>query len=113
MDASDGELTVEAARLVAEHLYMKIGKMQVFVQRKVGKLSVTKPDAIVASHTRIRHSVIDALNYGMASVPENLGEMALAEDDAELNEWSSCVMKAAYDQYMWELGVAYPEREQQ
>ena len=112
MDASDGELTVEAARLVAEHLYMKIGKMQVFVQRKVGKLSVTKPDANVASHTRIRHSVIDALNYGMASVPENLGEMALAEDDAELNEWSSCVMKAAYDQYMWEIGVAYPEWEQ-
>lgn len=113
MDASDGALTPESARLVAEHLYTKIGKMQVFVQRKVGKLNVTGPDANVASHTRIRHSVIDALNYGMASVPENLGEMALAEDDAELNEWSSCVMKAAYDQYMWELGVAYPEREQQ
>lgn len=113
MDASDGELTVEAARLVAEHLYMKIGKMQVFVQRKVGKLNVTGPDANVASHTRIRHSVIDALNYGMASVPENLGEMALAEDDAELNEWSTSVMKAAYDQYMWEISVAYPKWEQQ
>lgn len=113
MDASDGELTVEAARLVAEHLYMKIGKMQVFVQRKVGKLNVTGPDANVASHTRIRHSLIDALNYGMASVPENLGEMALAEDDAELNEWSTSVMKAAYDQYMWEISVAYPKWEQQ
>ena len=113
MDASDGELTVEAARLVAEHLYMKIGKMQAFVQRKVGKLNVTGPDANVASHTRIRHSLIDALNYGMASVPENLGEMALAEDDAELNEWSTSVMKAAYDQYMWEISVAYPKWEQQ
>ena len=113
MDASDGELTVEASRLVAEHLYMKIGKMQVFVQRKVGKLNVTGPDANVASHTRIRHSLIDALNYGMASVPENLGEMALAEDDAELNEWSTSVMKAAYDQYMWEISVAYPKWEQQ
>lgn len=113
MDASDGELTVEAARLVAEHLYMKIGKMQVFVQRKVGKLNVTGPDANVASHTRIRHSVIDALNYGMASVPENLGEMALAEDDTELNEWSTGVMKAAYDQYMWEISVAYPDYERQ
>lgn len=113
MDASDGELTAESARLVAEHLYTKIGKMQTFVQRKVGKLNVTGPDANVASHTRIRHSVIDALNYGMASVPENLGEMALAEDDTELNEWSTSVMKAAYDQYMWEIGVAYPEWEQQ
>lgn len=113
MDASDGELTVEAARLVAEHLYMKIGKMQVFVQRQVGKLNVTGPDANVASHTRIRHSLIDALNYGMASVPENLGEMALAEDDAELNEWSTSVMKAAYDQYMWEISVAYPKWGQQ
>ena len=112
MDASDGELTAESARLVAEHLYTKIGKMQTFVQRKVGKLNVTGPDANVASHTRIRHSVIDALNYGMASVPENLGEMALAEDDTELNEWSTSVMKAAYDQYMWEIGVAYPEWEQ-
>ena len=113
MDVSDGNLTAESARLAAEHLYVKIGKMQVFVQRKVGKLNVTGPDANVASHTRIRHSVIDALNYGMASVPENLGEMALAEDDAELNEWSAGVMKVAYDQYMWELGVAYPEWEQQ
>lgn len=113
MDVSDGELTAESARLVAEHLYTKIGKMQVFIQGTVGKLNVTKPDANVASHTRIRHSVIDALNYGMASVPENLGEMALAEDDAELNEWSTSVMKAAYDQYMWEIGVAYPEWEQQ
>lgn len=113
MDASGGELTAESARLVAEHLYTKIGKMQTFVQRKVGKLNVTGPDANVASHTRIRHSVIDALNYGMASVPENLGEMALAEDDTELNEWSTGVMKAAYDQYMWEIGVAYPEWEQQ
>lgn len=113
MDVSDGELTAESARLVAEHLYTKIGKMQVFIQGTVGKLNVTKPDANVASHTRIRHSVIDALNYGMASVPENLGEMALAEDDTELNEWSTGVMKAAYDQYMWELGVAYPEWEQQ
>ena len=113
MDVSDGELTAEAARLVAEHLYRKIGNMQVFVQRKVGKLNVTKPDANVASHTRIRHSLIDALNYGMASVPENPGEMALAEDDAELNEWSTSVMKAAYDQYMWEISVAYPEYEQQ
>ena len=113
MDASDGNLTAESARLVAEHLYRKIGKMQVFIQGAVGKLNVTKPDANVASHTRIRHSVIDALNYGMASVPENLGEMALAEDDTELNEWSTSVMKAAYDQYMWEIGVAYPEWEQQ
>lgn len=113
MDVSDGELTAESARLVAEHLYTKIGKMQVFIQGTVGKLNVTKPDANVASHTRIRHSVIDALNYGMASVPENLGEMALAEDDAELNEWSTSVMKAAYDQYMWEISVAYPEWEQQ
>ena len=113
MDASDGELTAESARLVAEHLYTKIGKMQVFIQGTVGKLNVTKPDANVASHTRIRHSVIDALNYGMASVPENLGEMALAEDDTELNEWSTSVMKAAYDQYMWEISVAYPEWEQQ
>lgn len=113
MDASDGILTAESARLVAEHLYRKIGNMQVFVQRKVGKLNVTKPDANVASHTRIRHSLIDALNYGMASVPENLGELALAEDDTELNEWSTGVMKAAYDQYMWEIGVAYPEWEQQ
>lgn len=112
MDASDGNLTAESARLVAEHLYRKIGNMQVFVQRKVGKLNVTGPDANVASHTRIRHSLIDALNYGMASVPENLGEMALAEDDTELNEWSTSVMKAAYDQYMWEIGVAYPEWEQ-
>lgn len=111
MDASDGNLTAESARLVAEHLYRKIGNMQVFVQRKVGKLNVTGPDANVASHTRIRHSLIDALNYGMASVPENLGEMALAEDDTELNEWSTSVMKAAYDQYMWELSVAYPEWE--
>ena len=111
MDASDGILTAESARLVAEHLYVKIGNMQTFVQRKVGKLNVTKPDANVASHTRIRHSVIDALNYGMASVPENLGELALAEDDTELNEWSTSVMKAAYDQYMWEIGVAYPEWE--
>lgn len=111
MDASDGILTAESARLVAEHLYRKIGKMQVFIQGTVGKLNVTGPDANVASHTRIRHSVIDALNYGMASVPENLGEMALAEDDAELNEWSSGVMKAAYDQYMWEIGVAYPKWE--
>lgn len=113
MDASDGNLTAESARLVAEHLYRKIGNMQVFVQRKVGKLNVTGPDANVASHTRIRHSLIDALNYGMASVPENLGEMALAEDDTELNEWSTSVMKAAYDQYMWEISVAYPEWEQQ
>lgn len=113
MDASDGELTAESARLVAEHLYRKIGNMQVFVQRKVGKLNVTGPDANVASHTRIRHSLIDALNYGMASVPENLGEMALAEDDTELNEWSTSVMKAAYDQYMWEISVAYPEWGQQ
>lgn len=113
MDASDGELTAESARLVAEHLYTKIGKMQVFIQGVVGKLNITKPNANVASHTRIRHSVIDALNYGMASVPENLGEMALAEDDTELNEWSTSVMKAAYDQYMWEIGVAYPEWEQQ
>lgn len=113
MDASDGVLTPESARLVAEHLYRKIGNMQVFVQRKVGKLNVTGPDANVASHTRIRHSLIDALNYGMASVPENLGELALAEDDAELNEWSTSVMKAAYDQYMWEISVAYPEYEQQ
>lgn len=113
MDVSDGELTAEAARLVAEHLYRKIGNMQVFVQRKVGKLNVKDPDANVASHTRIRHSLIDALNYGMASVPENLGELALAEDDAELNEWSTSVMKAAYDQYMWEISVAYPEYEQQ
>lgn len=113
MDASDGILTAESARLVAEHLYTKIGNMQVFVQRKVGKLNVTGPDANVASHTRIRHSVIDALNYGMASVPENLGELALAEDDTELNEWSTSVMKAAYDQYMWEISVAYPEWEQQ
>lgn len=113
MDASDGNLTAESARLVAEHLYRKIGNMQVFVQRKVGKLNVTGPDANVASHTRIRHSVIDALNYGMASVPENLGELALAEDDTELNEWSTSVMKAAYDQYMWEISVAYPEWEQQ
>lgn len=113
MDASDGNLTAESARLVAEHLYRKIGNMQVFVQRKVGKLNVTKPDANVASHTRIRHSLIDALNYGMASVPENLGELALAEDDTELNEWSTSVMKAAYDQYMWEISVAYPEWEQQ
>ena len=60
MDASDGILTAESARLVAEHLYRKIGNMQVFVQRKVGKLNVTGPDANVASHTRIRHSVIDA-----------------------------------------------------
>ena len=112
MDASDGILTAESARLVAEHLYRKIGNMQVFVQRKVGKLNVTGPDANVASHTRIRHSLIDALNYGMASVPENLGEMALAEDDTELNEWSTSVMKAAYDQYMWEISVAYPEWEQ-
>jgi len=111
MDASDGILTPESARLVAEHLYRKIGNMQVFVQRKVGKLNVTGPDANVASHTRIRHSLIDALNYGMASVPENLGELALAEDDTELNEWSTSVMKAAYDQYMWELSVAYPEWE--
>lgn len=86
--------------------------MQVFIQGAVGKLNVTKPDANVASHTRIRHSVIDALNYGMASVPENLGEMALAEDDTELNEWSTSVMKAAYDQYMWEISVAYPKWEQ-
>ena len=113
MDASEGVLTAESARLVAEHLYTKIGKMQVFIQGTVGKLNVTKPDANVASHTRIRHSVIDALNYGMASVPENLGELALAEDDAELNEWSTSVMKAAYDQYMWEISVAYPEWEQQ
>lgn len=113
MDVSDGELTAEAARLVAEHLYRKIGNMQVFVQRKVGKLNVKDPDANVASHTRIRHSLIDALNYGMASVPENLGELALAEDDAELNEWSTSVMKAAYDQYMWEISVAYPEYEKQ
>ena len=113
MDASDGILTPESARLVAEHLYRKIGNMQVFVQRKVGKLNVTGPDANVASHTRIRHSLIDALNYGMASVPENLGEMALAEDDTELNEWSTGVMKAAYDQYMWEISVAYPDYEQQ
>lgn len=113
MDASDGVLTPESARLVAEHLYRKIGNMQVFVQRKVGKLNVTDPDANVASHTRIRHSLIDALNYGMASVPENLGELALAEDDADLNEWSTSVMKAAYDQYMWEISVAYPEYEQQ
>ena len=113
MDASDGILTPESARLVAEHLYRKIGNMQVFVQRKVGKLNVTGPDANVASHTRIRHSLIDALNYGMASVPENLGEMALAEDDTELNEWSTGVMKAAYDQYMWEISVAYPKWEQQ
>lgn len=113
MDASDGNLTAESARLVAEHLYRKIGNMQVFVQRKVGKLNVTGPDANVASHTRIRHSLIDALNYGMASVPENLGELALAEDDTELNEWSTSVMKAAYDQYMWEISVAYPEWEQQ
>lgn len=113
MDASDGNLTAESARLVAEHLYRKIGNMQVFVQRKVGKLNVTGPDANVASHTRIRHSLIDALNYGMASVPENLGEMALAEDDTELNEWSTGVMKAAYDQYMWEISVAYPDYEQQ
>ena len=113
MDASDGNLTAESARLVAEHLYRKIGKMQVFIQGTVGKLNVTKPDANVASHTRIRHSVIDALNYGMASVPENLGELALAEDDTELNEWSTSVMKAAYDQYMWEISVAYPEWEQQ
>lgn len=113
MDASDGNLTAESARLVAEHLYRKIGNMQVFVQRKVGKLNVTGPDANVASHTRIRHSLIDALNYGMASVPENLGELALAEDDTELNEWSTGVMKAAYDQYMWEISVAYPEWEQQ
>ena len=113
MDAGDGVLTPESARLVAEHLYRKIGNMQVFVQRKVGKLNVTGPDANVASHTRIRHSLIDALNYGMASVPENLGELALAEDDAELNEWSTSVMKAAYDQYMWEISVAYPEYEQQ
>lgn len=112
MDASDGNLTAESARLVAEHLYRKIGNMQVFIQGTVGKLNVTEPDANIASHTRIRHSVIDALNYGMASVPENLGELALAEDDAELNEWSTGVMKAAYDQYMWELGVAYPEWEQ-
>ena len=112
MDASDGILTAESARLVAEHLYRKIGKMQVFIQGSVGKLNVTKPDANVASHTRIRHGVIDALSYGMASVPENLGELALAEDDTELNEWSTSVMKAAYDQYMWELGVAYPEWEQ-
>jgi len=111
MDASNGILTPESARLVAEHLYRKIGNMQVFVQRKVGKLNVTGPDANVASHTRIRHSLIDALNYGMASVPENLGELALAEDDTELNEWSTSVMKAAYDQYMWELSVAYPEWE--
>lgn len=113
MDASDGNLTPESARLVAEHLYRKIGNMQVFIQRAVGKLNVSEPDANVASHTRIRHSVIDALNYGMASVPENLGELALAEDDTELNEWSTSVMKAAYDQYMWEIGVAYPEWEQQ
>lgn len=113
MDASGGILTPESARLVAEHLYRKIGNMQVFVQRKVGKLNVTGPDANVASHTRIRHSLIDALNYGMASVPENLGELALAEDDTELNEWSTSVMKAAYDQYMWEISVAYPEWEQQ
>lgn len=113
MDASDGNLTAESARLVAEHLYRKIGNMQVFVQRKVGKLNVTGPDANVASHTRIRHSLIDALNYGMASVPENLGELALAEDDTELNEWSTGVMKAAYDQYMWEISVAYPDYEQQ
>lgn len=113
MDASDGILTAESARLVAEHLYRKIGNMQVFVQRKVGKLNVTGPDANVASHTRIRHSLIDALNYGMASVPENLGELALAEDDTELNEWSTGVMKAAYDQYMWEISVAYPDYEQQ
>lgn len=113
MDASDGNLTAESARLVAEHLYRKIGNMQVFVQRKVGKLNVTGPDANVASHTRIRHSLIDALNYGMASIPENLGELALAEDDTELNEWSTGVMKAAYDQYMWEISVAYPEWEQQ
>lgn len=113
MDASDGNLTAESARLVAEHLYRKIGNMQVFVQRNVGKLDVTGPDANVASHTRIRHSLIDALNYGMASVPENLGELALAEDDTELNEWSTGVMKAAYDQYMWEISVAYPEWEQQ
>lgn len=113
MDASDGILTPESARLVAEHLYRKIGNMQVFVQRKVGKLNVTGPDANVASHTRIRHSLIDALNYGMASVPENLGELALAEDDTELNEWSTGVMKAAYDQYMWEISVAYPDYEQQ
>ena len=112
MDVSDGNLTAESARLVAEHLYTKIGKMQVFIQGTVGKLNVTGPDANVASHTRIRHSVIDALNYGMASVPENLGERALAEDDTELNEWSTSVMKAAYDQYMWEIGVAYPEWEQ-
>lgn len=112
MDASDGILTAESARLVAEHLYRKIGNMQVFVQRKVGKLNVTGPDANVASHTRIRHSLIDALNYGMASVPENLGELALAEDDTELNEWSTGVMKAAYDQYMWEISVAYPKWEQ-
>lgn len=112
MDASDGILTPESARLVAEHLYRKIGNMQVFVQRKVGKLNVTVPDANVASHTRIRHSLIDALNYGMASVPENLGELALAEDDTELNEWSTGVMKAAYDQYMWEISVAYPKWEQ-
>ena len=78
MDASDGNLTAESARLVAEHLYRKIGNMQVFVQRKVGKLNV-----------------------------------ALAEDDTELNEWSTGVMKAAYDQYMWEISVAYPEWEQQ
>lgn len=113
MDVSDGGLTAESARLVAEHLYRKIGNMQVFVQRKVGKLNVKDPDANVASHTRIRHSLIDALNYGMASVPENLGELALAEDDAELNEWSTSVMKAAYDQYMWEISVAYPKWEQQ
>ena len=113
MDASDGNLTAESARLVAEHLYRKIGNMQVFVQRKVGKLNVTGPDANVASHTRIRHSLIDALNHGMASVPENLGELALAEDDTELNEWSTGVMKAAYDQYMWEISVAYPDYEQQ
>lgn len=113
MDASDCILTPESARLVAEHLYRKIGNMQVFVQRKVGKLNVTGPDANVASHTRIRHSLIDALNYGMASVPENLGELALAEDDTELNEWSTGVMKAAYDQYMWEISVAYPDYEQQ
>ena len=49
----------------------------------------------------------------MASVPENLGELALAEDDTELNEWSTGVMKAAYDQYMWEISVAYPDYEQQ
>lgn len=112
MDVSDGNLTVESARLVAEHLYRKIGNMQMFVQRKVGKLNVSDPDANVASHTRIRHSVIDALTYGMVSVPENLGELALAEDDAELNDWSRQVMKAAHDQYMWEIGVAYPEFEQ-